>query len=166
MDIVGMRFGRLEVLSNASRRGYVTCKCDCGKVKDVRATQLTKTDHVTSCGCFQREVVSAVGSNTAKKNFAPFHADSLQYHTNFHIIESDKPGIKNTSGYKGVWFNEKRGLWEAYISIHRKRIYLGRYVDKADAIRARKQAEEEYFEPLIQLRRSVTNTQSGECADC
>lgn len=162
MDIVGMKFGRLEVIANASRKGYVTCKCSCGNVKDIRATQLTKTDPVLSCGCIQREKASAKGSDLAKKNFTPFYAESLQYHTNFHVIESDKPGVKNKSGYKGVWFNEKRGLWEAYISVHRKRIFLGRYGNKEDAIKARKAAEEEYYEPLIQLRRSVNNADLGE----
>ena len=162
MDIVGMRFGRLEVMANAHRKGYVTCKCECGNVKDIRATQLTKTDPVTSCGCLQRERASEIGSDIFKRNFAPFYTESLQYHTNFHVIESDKPGVKNKSGYKGVWFNEKRGQWEAYISIHRKRIFLGRYSNKDDAIRARKRAEEEYFEPLIQLKRSVSNVDLGQ----
>lgn len=157
MDIVGMKSGRLEVIANANRKGYVTCKCSCGNIKDIRATQLTKTDPVLSCGCLQREKASAKGSDLAKRNFASFHADSIQYHTNFHVIESDKPNVTNKSGYKGVWFNAKRGLWEAYISICGKRIYLGRYGKKEDAIRARKRAEEEYYEPLIQLKRGVTN---------
>ena len=108
------------------------------------------------------ECVKGIGSATSKKNFGQFHEDSLQYHTNFHVIESDKPNIKNKSGYKGVWFHEKRGLWEAYISIHRKRIYLGRYARKEDAIEARNQAEKEYFEPLIQKRRSDNNVDLGQ----
>lgn len=162
MDLVGRRFGRLEVIANDTRKGYVICRCDCGNVKSIRATQLTKVSPVQSCGCIQKEVVSGVGSITAKKNFAPFYAESLQYHTNFHVIETDKPNCKNTSGYKGVWFNAKRGLWEAYISIHRKRIFLGRYGKKEDAIIARKQAEANYYEPLIQLKRSVKDADLGQ----
>lgn len=162
MNIIGMKIGRLEVLANASRKGYVTCQCECGNIKDIRASQLTKTSPVQSCGCLQREVVSAHGIDLAKSNFASYYAESLQYHTNFHVIESDKPDIRNTSGYKGVWFNEKRGLWEAYISVHRKRIFLGRYGKKEDAIRARKRAEEEYYEPLIQLKRGASNVDLGQ----
>lgn len=162
MDIVGMKVGRLEVIENASRKGYVVCKCACGKVKTIRATQLTKADPVQSCGCVQREGASAKGADLAKRNFAPFYADSLQFHTNFHVIESDKPNSNTKSGHKGVWFNEKRGLWEAYISIHRKRIFLGRYSTKDEAVHARKRAEEEYYEPLIQLRRSMTDADLGQ----
>lgn len=159
MDLVGRRFGRLEVIANDTRKGYVICRCDCETVKSIRATQLTKADPVQSCGCIQKEVASGVGSTTAKKNFAPFYAESLQYHTNFHVIEANKPNCKNTSGYPGVWYHKKRGLWEAYISIHRKRIFLGRYAKKEDAIKARKRAEEEYFEPLIQKKRSVADAE-------
>lgn len=162
MNLVGYRSGRLEVIGNASRKGYVICKCDCGNTKEIRATQLTKNQPVRSCGCIQKEHATGIGSRTARTNFAPFYAESLQYHTNFHIIESDKPNCKNTSGYKGVWFNEKRGLWEAYISIHRKRIFLGRYGNKEDAIKARKQAEADYYEPLIQLKRSTQDADLGQ----
>ena len=42
MNLIGKRFGRLEVVSNANKHGYVSCKCDCGNFKDIRATSLTK----------------------------------------------------------------------------------------------------------------------------
>ena len=51
----------------------------------------------------------------------------------------------NTSGVTGVSWNKKYNQWESYIMIDYKRIYLGRFVDKEDAIRARKDAELKYF---------------------
>ena len=38
----------------------------------------------------------------------------------------------------------------AYINIHDKRIYLGRYETIEDAIKARKQAEEKHYKPLLE----------------
>ena len=51
----------------------------------------------------------------------------------------------NTSGCKGVSWNKEKRKWEVYITVNRKRKHLGYYNDFEDAIKARKEAEEEYF---------------------
>lgn len=51
----------------------------------------------------------------------------------------------NTSGAIGVSFNKRKNKWEAYISINQKKIHLGYFFKKSDAIKARKIAEEKYF---------------------
>lgn len=55
----------------------------------------------------------------------------------------------NSSGCKGVSFYKNTGKWVASITVHRKRIALGYFTDKTDAIKARKQAEDKYFIPLL-----------------
>lgn len=50
----------------------------------------------------------------------------------------------NTSGIMGVSFSKSRGKWEAYIKINQRRKHLGRYDNKREAVRARRQAEREY----------------------
>jgi len=50
----------------------------------------------------------------------------------------------NTSGITGVSFSKERSKWEAKIQIDGKTIHLGRYLDKEDAILARKQGEVKY----------------------
>jgi hypothetical protein len=47
----------------------------------------------------------------------------------------------NTSGVSGVNFNKKTGKWRAQIGDQGKTLYLGLFMDKADAISARKAAE-------------------------
>lgn len=42
-----------------------------------------------------------------------------------------------------MW-REKEGKWLASIIVGRKRIYLGRFIDKDEAIRVRKEAEKLY----------------------
>lgn len=51
----------------------------------------------------------------------------------------------NTSGYNGVYFHKDTGKWAAEIRANRKRIHLGLFSEKEDAIAARKQAEIELF---------------------
>lgn len=86
------------------------------------------------------------------------------YHINRKLIDNRKKNLKiltksqsqkdnnisknNTSGYKGVSWNKQNKKWEAYITKNRKRIGLGLYKNKNDAIEARKKAEEKYFGQL------------------
>ena len=56
----------------------------------------------------------------------------------------------NTSGYTGVKFDKKSQKWIAEINVNYKRIYLGSFHNKEDAIAARKAAEEKYHKPLLQ----------------
>jgi hypothetical protein len=64
-----------------------------------------------------------------------------------HAINSrnNKPGINNTSGRTGVFYNKRRDTWYARITVDRKDYHLGTYKSKEDAIEARKKAEEKYF---------------------
>lgn len=74
----------------------------------------------------------------------------------------------NTSGHNGISFNKKRQKWHAYIRVNYKRKHLGIYADINDAIKARKQAELEYFgflmedKKTIKSRDELNNTQEGQ----
>ena len=55
---------------------------------------------------------------------------------NYHVQNANRRVSKlNTSGYSGIWFH--RTVGESYITINRKRIYLGGYKNKKDAVDAR-----------------------------
>lgn len=151
MDLTGKKFGRLTVMGPASKPGYVLCQCECGNRKEIRATRLTTTKEPTrSCGCIQREVAYDIGSKNIAENSRHRLETDMQFNTNFGVIETDEPPKNNRSGHKGVWYDTGRELWEAYINVHGKRIHLGRYKTKEEAIKARERAEEEYFLPLIE----------------
>jgi hypothetical protein len=51
----------------------------------------------------------------------------------------------NTSGCNGVSFDKKSNKWVAYINKNTKRYRIGLFVDKDEAIRARKETEKEMF---------------------
>ncbi len=52
-----------------------------------------------------------------------------------------KVRVDNTSGYKGVHFFKPAQLWRAYIGGTKKRVELGYFKTKEEAIEARKKAE-------------------------
>lgn len=51
----------------------------------------------------------------------------------------------NSSGYKGVYWHKKHNCWMSSIQYHGKQIYLGLYSNIDDAIQARQNAEDKYF---------------------
>ena len=51
----------------------------------------------------------------------------------------------NTSGATGVTWHKVRKRWVAAIKVNGKQIHLGVYINKEDAIQARKEAEKKYF---------------------
>lgn len=151
MDLIGRRFGKLVVSENdVTRKGYVLCQCDCGKIKSIRATSLTKKKQPTrSCGCIQREYAQNIASKSISKNADKQVSINRKYNTNFGSMSCEKPK-NNTSGYKGVCWSKYHNKWQAYIQLHNKRVQLGYFDNIEDAVKARVDGEEKYFEPLLE----------------
>lgn len=145
---IGDRFGKLTVIGFDGM--YAICKCDCGNTKSIRKASLTlKKSPTKSCGCIQKQVAHDIGIKTILENGRKQVERNIAYNTNFQVITQDKPPVNNTSGVKGVSWNKEKEAWDAYIGIHRRRIRLGRYAKFEDAVKARRRAEEEYYQPLI-----------------
>lgn len=63
IDLTGMKFGRLTVISRADRKGYSAywlCRCECRNTTIVRSCKL-RSGWTQSCGCLQRESVTTHG---------------------------------------------------------------------------------------------------------
>lgn len=62
-NLIGERFGRLQVLEVAPRqqkgRTRWLCKCDCGQTKKIEGYCLTRGT-TRSCGCLKRERASSL----------------------------------------------------------------------------------------------------------
>ena len=58
----------------------------------------------------------------------------------------------NTSGIIGVSWDDKKQKWIARISVHKKRICLGTFANKIDAITARLEAESQYYKEFAPQR--------------
>ena len=51
----------------------------------------------------------------------------------------------NKTNFTGVYYDKNLGKYKVYITVNKKQIYLGIYVDINDAVKVRKEAEEKYF---------------------
>ena len=148
-DLTGQRFGRLVVIKPTERRtsGSIVwlCECDCGNKVEVISSSLT-TGHTKSCGCLHKEVV-------AKRNI---ESDLRVEGTNISYL-TQKLNRRNTSGHKGVCWHKKTNKWRASIGFKGERYDIGYFENIQDAIKARKQAEEELFEPMLEKYKGLKN---------
>lgn len=55
-NLVGLKFGRLTVIEEDNQQGKWKCKCDCGNITYVSASNL-KSGAIKSCGCLWAEKV-------------------------------------------------------------------------------------------------------------
>lgn len=67
--------------------------------------------------------------------------ENLRECTQSENQHNSKIPINNTSGVKGVSFDNRVGKWKAYITIKGKQTYLGSFLQKSEAIAARLAAE-------------------------
>lgn len=77
-------------------------------------------------------------------NRANNRISNLRPCSNAENQKNRKIGKDNTSGYKGVSWNTRLGKWVVNVGLNNKRIYLGGYVDKAEAITVHKTFCEEH----------------------
>jgi hypothetical protein len=123
---VGARFGRWTVLLEVPERGYhgmkrYECRCDCGTVKVVYGASL-RNGKSKSCGC---------GRGSKLKDG--------------RLTNPPRTPKNNTSGHVGVWWNKSANRWVARIKVSGKQIYLGKFKEYEDAVKARELAEEQYY---------------------
>lgn len=137
-DIIGRRFGKLTVLAKTdTRKGtnvVYSCRCDCGNICEVTNHALGR--NVNSCGCLKVDMLN----------------EDVVEGTRLRCLTSKKrERIKPDSGVKGVAWN--RGGWLAYIGFRGEKHTLGWFPNTpeglANAIKARKEAEDKYFKPIL-----------------
>lgn len=138
-EINGEQYGHLTV-TNAFRKKsklYAVCKCSCGKEFVVLAKNFPK---VKSCRCAQ--------TRARKKNIQKAQETFLNgcvENSSVYCIKPKKMLKNNTSGVRGITYDRTAQKWQAQIVFKGKTYKLGRYIDKEDAIKARKMAEEAMF---------------------
>lgn len=143
---IGKKFGRLTITKrDPAKKNFFFCKCECGNIKSISYNQLL-SGKTKSCGCFKKEVSKESGFKY-KKNLEDTH---LKYYKEDTCILSlqQKLSKNSTTKVKGV-SKLKSGKYRAYINLKRKQIHLGTYKTIEEAQEARKEAEKEYFKPII-----------------
>ena len=160
-DLTGMKFGRLTVIKfshkDKAHRTYWKCKCECGNQIIVLSGNLKK-ENTKSCGCLHREKASntfkELGRNIGKQRSEQGKLKEIAtkdcYKGTRICNLTRRVSSRNTSGFNGVSWYPKKNKWRASITFQRKHISLGYFDKKGDAIKARKEAEEKYFKPIIE----------------
>lgn len=166
VSLRGAKFHRWTVLRESNQKYKLLCTCECGTVKDVWKSHL-KSGKSKSCGCLRRDsgrITIKQNANTHKKDFPAIKKRMEKTYIDRYVKEGTN--IKNLdmnirhdnkSGVKGVSWNKKRNSWHAYISFKGKRIHLGWFREKRDAVEVRKEAERIYFEPIIEKYKQEEN---------
>lgn len=146
-DITGKVFGKLTVLGRSEKRGHRgnrtvplwECRCECGRITYKAKDTLTNPE-LSMCAECAAEYAAAKAR--AKAGFVEG--------TQLSKIRDLAPSAANTSGYRGVTYERKSGLWRAQITFKGKRYYLGCYKWIEDAAKARKLAEEKLFGAFLE----------------
>ena len=136
-DYINRKFGMLTVMEKIiiDNHTYWKCICDCGNEKTVKHYHL-KRGYVKSCGC------RGTFKNAIQKKLEKYCVNNTYIPT---LSNERKINSNNTSGYRGVSYRKDRNKYRAYIKFQGKDIFLGHYDNIDDAIKARKDAEKEYF---------------------
>lgn len=147
IDLTGQRFGRLVAVKDAGYAKHHSrvweCKCDCGNTTSVKAENLTR-GYVRSCGC----LANAVQHQAIKKVQGWVLDHDMKEHTRISLL-TRKISSNNTSGIKGVSWNSARKMWIAQLEFQHIVVLYSSFAKKEDAIRARREAEEKYFKPIL-----------------
>lgn len=125
-----------DIGTNTNRLHIWRCKCHCGKEYIIEAARFYR---VMSCGCDKNTEKAR-----AKVNL------SYEKGTSVYSILPGKICKNNTSGVRGVHWDSRKGRWRAQIKFQGKLYYLGSYVEKNNAISARKDAEKHLFGDFLQ----------------
>lgn len=156
IDLTGRRINQLVVIglerkerkkcSNGKSKTnyYWKCKCDCGrevivngkylregKIKDCKEVIRNQTKNYTQIGNeFKEKYILKEGTRL----------DNL----------SGKLSKANTSGVRGVSFKKDKNKYKATIKFKNKTYFLGYFWNLEDAREARKKAEMELYQPILE----------------
>ena len=145
-DLVGKRFGKIVVIARSEQRGsrgartvpLWECLCDCGN-NCYKATDTLTNSQLNMCN-------ECAGQYASEKMRARAgYVDGTQ----LSRIKSNRIIASNTSGCRGVYLDKKTGLWRARLKFKGKLMSFGTFKSFDDAVKARKAAEQEYFEQYL-----------------
>lgn len=133
--------------TNKKRRGAILwkCKCFCGNIFLAEAYRI-KNGEISSCGC-KRKIFRQENFKKARAELAKGFKDG----TFINLISNNKVRKNNKSGINGVSIRQNKNStsYIVQICVQGKGIRIGTYSNIEDAIKARKEAEEKYFKPIL-----------------
>lgn len=153
----GTVFGELTVIKRigttnwkGNRSALYLCKCSCGEEAEVSRKNLIK-GNTTSCGHKRSELIKKMNSEeNMKKKMATWKKTENVENTKLSGISPKRKKAEGKTSKKiGVSFDKVRKLWVAQMIFQRKLVLHSYHKTEQDAIAARLEAEEKYFEPML-----------------
>lgn len=140
--LIGQKIGMLIVLEKTNKRDKRTrvlykCQCECGNIVYYNSSDLKQN---VSCGCWRKS-----------RGRIDKMLKTMQYveKTSISLIKKKTINSNNTSGFRGVSYDNARNKWRAYIRLQYKTKHLGRFNTFEQAVNARLEAEDIYYRPII-----------------
>ena len=149
-NLIGRRFGKLEVIGRSDKRGsrgartvpLWECRCECGAIC-YKATDTLTNPEISMCN----DCVGKYATEKARAKAGFVDGTQISKITSTKLIST------NTSGCRGVYFNKRTGKYRARLKFKGKIMSFGSYKNFEDAVKARKEAEQRiYGEFLEQMK--------------
>lgn len=116
----------LEKIGSRNKRIDWLCRCKhCNGTTELNSNEINKTK---SCGCLKKGASKEYMASILDKN----------------SLKSTKPTAKSSTGVRGVYFNQRRGTYQAFINVNKKSVYLGSSKDFDKVVSLRREAEKKY----------------------
>ena len=133
------------------------CKCDCGNEITTLGTSLRRGD-TKSCGCYRKEVLENYGRehNFKTENYRQISGVEHNREKNWKedtmlcSLKNRKLMSNNKTGVNGVSWCNTYHKYVANIRFQKRLVFLGRFNTLEEATKARKEAEEKYFKPILE----------------
>lgn len=156
--VLGNTFGRLTPLKrvNTSGRSNYLCQCECGNKCEVAGVQLLKGD-TRSCGCLKSEKSAESMAKIMHKGVEALRKKRIDGTITSFL--NQKVSKNSSTSVKGV-SKLKSGKYRAYISLRGKQKHLGTFATLEEAQKARLEAEEKYYKPIIDKKEASVVGQS------
>ena len=148
IEMKGKQFGRLTVIRQNGQDPKNAdllweCRCSCGKIVTVDGARL-RGGYVRSCGCLRRELAHERYSQN--EGFTKNMGNPANLRNSDGIMVSSlKESPRNTFGVVGVSYDKTTNRWLARLMYGGHYVLLKSFVNKAEAIDARKEAEKLYW---------------------
>ena len=101
-----------------------------------------------SFNCFLEDMGEKPTSDLSldrKDNNKGYSKENCRWATKTIQSYNQRVSCDSTTKVTGVCFEKQTGKWKAYIRVNDKQITLGRFLDLANAIKTRKEAETTYY---------------------
>ena len=128
-DLTGTETANFKIIDRAyskNQRVYWNCICKhCGNHVIYNSNEIERN---RGCGCRQ---------NRSSKERMDEIRDS-------ESLKTTKPTAKSSTGVRGVYYRKNRDVYQAFINVDKKQVYLGSSKNFDKVVKMRRDAEREY----------------------